>query len=358
MKLPAACRAMLATAAWGLGFALTAWLAGRSLPPAELPPVVREKLTHLAGHGGEYDAIFLGSSRVEYHIMPAVFDREAAGHGVAVKSFNAGVAGMRPPEDGYLLDQILHRPHRRLRWVFIELSAFSEVPYLAGTERVAYWHDWERLILVSKCAANQFRAVEFSGARRRRTPWADRMAACMKPLTQWLDHVRLFAGKAVSLGRGATLAGRMVTPAAPDPDRTEDWLGAGWSYAGDDRQRISGDELARYEQAHAERFQTPSRKDSHDELSHEALEILLAKVARAGARPILIVPPTPTKKHYFPPPAREPHLTIFDFSDVREYPELFKTENRQDIEHLNAAGAEVFSRILAQRFVEHVRSGP
>ena len=354
-------RAVRILAAWVLGCALAAWLADICLPPAELPPVVREKLTHLAAHGDEYDAIFIGSSRVQFHIIPAVFDSYAGGHGLALKSFNAGVVAMLPPEDGYMLDQILRRPHRRLRWVFIELSPFNsgQDPHLTGTERIGYWLDWERLVLLSKRAINQFRKVRFSKAQRRRTPWADRMAAYAKPITQGLDTVRLFAVKSVSLGRGATLAARLVTPATRDA--AGDSLGRygdGWSYLGDDHQRMSGEELASYEQAYAERLETPSRKDFHDELGQEALELLLAKVARAGARTILFVAPTPDTRHYFPPPAREQALTIFDFSDVREYPELFKTENRQDIEHLNAAGAEVFSRILAQRFVEHVRSGP
>lgn len=354
-------RAVLAVVFWMSGFGLTAWLAGVCLPPAELPPVVREKLTHLARHGDEYDAIFLGSSRVQYHIMPVVFERFAAEHGLAVKTFNAGVAAMAPPEDGYVLDEILRRPHRRLRWVFIELSAFSSGQNLLGTERIAYWHDWERLILVSKRAVNKFREVQFSGAKLRRTPWADRMAAYTQPITQWLDDVRLFTVKSLSLGRGATAGASIVTPVAPNPAGAGESLGRygdGWEYAGEDHQRMSGDMLARYETAYAERLETPSRKDSHDELSHEALEIIIARIVHAGARPILFVPPTPTKRHYFPPPERAPALTIFDFSDVREYPELFKTENRQDLEHLNGAGAEVFSRILARRFVEHVRSGP
>ena len=356
---PGHCRGLLAASFWMLGFTLTAWIAGRWLPPAELPPVVREKLTHLDGHGDDYDAIFIGSSRVEYHIIPTIFDRSAAGKGLVVKSFNAGVAAMGPPEDGYMLDQILRRPHRRLRWVLIELAPFSsgQNPGLLGTDRIGYWHDWERLILVSKRALNQFRKVQFSAAKRRRTPWADRMAAYVKPLTDWMDDVRLFTRKSISLGRGATLAARIVTPPALNSDAVGTPLGRygdGWSFAGEDRQRISGAELAKYERAYAERLETPSRKDSEDALSHEALDRLLAKVARAGAQAILIAPPTPTKRHYFPPPEREQTLAIFDFSDVRAYPDLFKTENRQDIEHLNAAGAEVFSRILAQRFVEHV----
>ena len=350
-------------ASWLLGFGLAAWLAGVCLPPAEPPPFVREKLRHLTEHGDEYDVIFLGSSRVQYHIMPSVFDRFAAGHGCPLKSFNAGVASLLPPENGYLLDQILRRPHARLRWVFIEMSAFKPTPdrQRIDTARFAYWHDWDRMILVTKRTLADFRQGQFSSGKRRRAPWFTRLAAGCELAARWLDHMGRFAGDVFNLGRGATLATRAALLAAPDAYDDRAALGSygdGWSYTGDEHQQMTGEPLAEYERAYAEHLQTPSRKDSNDELSHEALDGLLARVVRAGAQPILIVPPTPIKRHYFPPPARERDLTIFDFSDVREYPELFKTENRQDIEHLNGAGAEIFTRILGQRFIGQIRPAP
>lgn len=357
---PAACaRALLATAAWLSGFIVTAWIAGRCLPPAELPPVVWEKLDHLAAHGDEYDAIVLGSSRAQFQIMPSVFDEVAAGRGIAVKTFNAGVAAMGPPEDGYMLDEILRRPHRRLRWVVIEMAAISSRmdAKQVGTSRFGYWHDWQRLILMTKRARQQLREVQSTAASRRRRPWLDRMGAYVAPVMLWMSHVESFAVRALDLGRAAPLVVHLAMPDAPHPTAGTYGLGRfgdGWGYAGDEYQRMTGKILADYEQAHAERLQSPARKDPHDAVSHEALALMLAKVVRAGARPILFVPPVPSKKHYFPPRARERELTIFDFSDVREYPELFKMENRQDTEHLNAAGAEVFSRILAQRFVGQV----
>ena len=125
MKLPAACRALLAMSAWVLGFALTTRLAGVCLPPAELPSTVREKLAHLAAHGDDYDVIFVGSSRIQNHIMPALFDRLTAEGGLPVKSFNAGVSSMHTPEDGWYLEQILARKPARLRWVFLEIDFFE-----------------------------------------------------------------------------------------------------------------------------------------------------------------------------------------------------------------------------------------
>jgi len=65
-----------------------------------------------------------------------------------VKSFNAGVAGMFSPEDSYVAEEILRRPHYRLRWVFFELSHVRTGLEREGTARFAYWHDWTRVNLV------------------------------------------------------------------------------------------------------------------------------------------------------------------------------------------------------------------
>jgi hypothetical protein len=40
---------------------------------------------------------------------------------------------------------------------------------------------------------------------------------------------------------------------------------------------------------------------------------------------------------------------MLDFSDPARYPELYDPRHRYDSDHLNLAGAEMFSRLLAAR---------
>lgn len=358
---PAACiRALLVAATWVTGFSVTAWIAGVCLPPAELPWLVRQKIDHLARQGDAYDILFIGSSHMQFHIMPSVFDHFLAGHGIALKSFNAGVAAMAPLEDGYFLDEILRLPHRRLRWIFIELAPVRSGidRQRTGTERADYWHDWERFIIVTKRALQRMSRVRKSLAASPTKPWRERIEACIPPLTDFTAHARSFAVRSVHFGRGAIVARGWILPKRQKRPRDDGALGTdgdGWSRSADALQRISGERLAHFEAAYANCLRTPSRQDTEDDVSDEALEILLPKVRRAGAVPILVVPPTPSEEYYFPRPERARELAIFDFSDVRKYPDLFRTENRQDIDHLNAAGAELFTRILADRFLEIAR---
>ena len=51
-----------------------------------------------------------------------------------------------------------------------------------------------------------------------------------------------------------------------------------------------------------------------------------------------------------------PGSPLFSFDDLERYAPLYAEQNRMDAEHLNARGAEIFSRLLAQELVEKAES--
>ena len=160
--------------------------------------MVREKLEFLARHGDDYDALFIGSSRVHYQIMPAVFDHLVSEGGVRMKSFNVGVAGMKSPEDGYVLEQILQRPHHRLRWVFIELSRLGTGAEHDATARFGYWHDTPRLWLISRRLYSQWQEAL---ARYPQARFWLKWDLLREPFGNFREHARQWMSRAVNLGR-------------------------------------------------------------------------------------------------------------------------------------------------------------
>ena len=181
-----------------VGFCFGCWLMRQhSIPKPALPHVVREKIADLQVHGNEYDAIFLGSSRIQNHVMPHVFDAAAGERGIPMHTFNFGISGMHVPEDDYLLDLILAQPHVRLRWVFVEIEFFDGAILQDedGTIRGLYWHDWPRLCSVFRCLFADTGGSIFHRLRtiREKTP-------------VFFIHAKLFFQRAVNLGRGADLA--------------------------------------------------------------------------------------------------------------------------------------------------------
>ena len=289
MKLSAACRALSVLAAWALGLALSSRLASMGLPPAELPSTLREKLAHLAAHGGEYDAIFVGSSRIQNHLMPALFDRLTAEGGKAVKSFNAGVSSMHTPEDGWFLEQILARKPARLRWVFLEIDFF------------------------------------------------ERQRDC-------IDHLATFGQRQTQSGRGAQLFGRWRFAQTPEPMHWENLGENGDGFVPARTAHAGGEKIpARLASVLAARKKEPPAPSTADRVSQAVLGEAIAQIRRAGAVP------TAENAH---------RSAVVDLCQPGKFPDLYDARYRVDTSHFTAQGAEIFTRLVAARFLEIARAAP
>ena len=214
-------------ACFAAAFTASALFIGARLP---FPDVAEagEKHRFFAQHGGRYDTLFLGSSRVEMQLVPAVFNQRAAELGHPLTAFNAGVSAMQPPEDAYFFEALMRLPHPRLRWVFVELLPVALPPDQTRREggRLAYWHDAERSVLLWQCFAAEFQRVQKAHAQKKQRgkSWAARLADYGGPVDDYAGHVRLFLQREVNLGAAVPLAARFVTGAPPPPSTAED----GW----------------------------------------------------------------------------------------------------------------------------------
>ncbi|MEY2573978.1 MAG: hypothetical protein QOJ87_2191, partial [Verrucomicrobiota bacterium] len=93
-----------------------------SLLPPIIPKGVAAKLEFFAQHKDEFDTLFVGTSSVYYSISPEIFDEITRQNGLSTHTFNFGIDAMHPPENFYVLDQILKTEPRNLKWVFLETA--------------------------------------------------------------------------------------------------------------------------------------------------------------------------------------------------------------------------------------------
>lgn len=325
------------------GLMLASLVIGRCLPFPDVPGI-RQKLDWLSKHGDDFDVVFIGSSRVEQQIIPEEFDRTAASLGHPVRSFNAGMAAMVPPEDSYVLDEILRRPHRRLRWVFLEIMPLGGQfdAALAGTGRMDYWHDLRRMQLLTQRAIEDVaRACGRAKSAKSRCEEFDHIAL------GWCRHLQSFVTRGTNLGRGAVLLashlrrGKKTTHYDDGGPRHDGWVPTKPMF-------MSGKLLDDYEHQFAALSGNPSRHTG-DPVSEEALRSNIELLRRHGIETVLFLPPTLANSEFFPTGALG-GVPVFDFSDIDRYPELYATGNHKDGVHLNLAGAEIFSHELASFF--------
>jgi hypothetical protein len=315
---------------------LTAAGVRRWLPFAPIEGI-EGKLAWLAQNDATYDTLFIGSSRVFWHIIPREFDAAMAAAGQPTRSFNLGYSSVRPPEDSYVLEKALAGRKAPLRYVVVEADevALEIRNEVAGTARLAYWHDLRRMrALISQALAEVGTDASWWANLDERRDAFRLLGAHLRPFLEWASN----------LGRGEALLSK--AQAERDWDNLVGVRRDGFTEEKDDA--LSARE--------AKRLRTELKKpDESPTIAFEASQDLFAdmerRIAATGARMIVIVPPRTGTGRYLPDPQRFPHLPVFDFSDQARYPELFEARHRYDSDHLNLTGAGVFTRLLAARLL-------
>ena len=180
--------------------ALVAFIATSALIHSLLPPLIPKgvaaKLEFFAQHKDEFDTLLVGTSSIYYSISPEIFDRTTRENGLPTRSFNFGIDAMHPPENFYVLDQILKTQPRNLKWIFLETANLeTKLHKVLGTERAVYWHDWPRTALTLRKALNP----------RGDTRWYIKVSRVWVARRDLVAHLTLFAQRFGNVGRGTEL---------------------------------------------------------------------------------------------------------------------------------------------------------
>jgi len=324
------------------GLAVGVALIGGKTPGPYLDHVT-PKLTHLKQNPEAYDVLFVGSSRVFRHLSPKLFDRRMRTQGHRFNSFNVGIPAAKSVEVWHLLRRLEADTTVRPRYVFIEPDGLTVgiKPNNDTTPREVYWHGFPETVL----------AIRSLG--RHELP--DRVEMSISHL-----KALFFNGLGVSRLR-STLSEldregprRPVNPLGAGPDR-DGWV----PFEG--RQDASGaqrrndflEHLPRYRRSLRQQATLLEDRACMTAYHVEMLERLEEAVRALGAEPVFILSPATRPRCEVHQAFREgllPNLLAID--DAKNHPRLYKIENRFDAEHLNREGAEIYTRLLADRFAE------
>jgi hypothetical protein len=330
-----------------VAIALAALIATSALFHALLPPLIPKgvaaKLEFFAQHKDEFDTLFVGTSSIYYSVSPEIFDRTTQENGLPTRSFNFGIDAMHPPENFYVLDQILKTKPRNLKWIFIETADIeTKLHQLLGTERAVYWHDWPRTVLALRKALNP----------RGNAKWYIRISRLWVARRALIAHLKLFAQRFANVGRGVEL----IFPQKDDRKiEAELELGPkrdGYRLAG---HAMSAEQAASFQQRLAQEI-AQARPKPLDAYADEAYRDYAQRIRAIGAAPFFLVPPLIFQS---PVSFREPSPSpgpLLAFNNAASYPLFFDTKFRIDDAHLTREGAEEFTRLLANEFVRAARA--
>ena len=309
------------------------WRATRGF---ERVPGVYHKWRYWLAHKDRFDVLFVGTSRLYHQVIPAEFDVGVQTTAPAlgpVRSFNFGYDAMWPPEQFYLLRRILAERPAKLRYVVFDCMDIQ--PRLdernARTRRTAYWHDW----------------------RHTRMAWSAVPDMAEPLLAKWrfaTAHGALLLRELTNQGLGAEwlsyefgVERRKKESRWDPPAEWKDTEGYG---RGTD-EPFAGQKLAAYEaNIRALRLLWPPQQLSP--AYYRVIQAIDAEVRAAGAEPVWVVTPSDDVTENFT--GFPPGVLVWHYADPHAFAELYDPAVHYDHAHLNHRGAQIFTRMLAERF--------
>ena len=351
-------RASLSILAFGVGF-VAVNQAMVTLAPLPAAAGLRSKVEFALEHAGDYDVLFIGSSATMYGLRPGVFSEELErlGH-PGVRAFNLGVGGMGSFEAAHVLREVLDEEPARLAWVLYEAPLFDPLLWYPEVRnpRYVHWHDTRSTL----DAIDGLPLVEAPPAYKQEGYDRDWLGRYDWRLAVAKEHLDLWFWRASALGRGPEIIDELLDW-APEPLPTREDLARhdGWVDIGVDAQpgvRRTHEDFLEKRGEWADRLAGIAAAEAEarplaDGYDLAALESLLEEVRAAGAQPLLYVAP-----RGLPSPqmaaldAQGSAGEVLRFHLPGRYPELNPIELRWDFSHLNADGAEVWSRLFAREF--------
>jgi hypothetical protein len=316
-----------------LGFLAGAALIGRAIPPRL--PVVTPKQEHLEAHSDAYSVIFLGTSEVHRHVIPASFSAELGRLGLEGRAFNFGAPLMTLAEAHLLLAQILALRSSSIKTIVIDLDlALDSGEANHYTPRHVWWHTpIETYFAIVR---------DFDG-----TPnWH---AAGVE--------IKALAMNVTAFGRLSKIFQAKWDPVLFGESNEDEDVGDEGFRALDDIQSRRITEQRRdfirdrksYEDAVKARKARATEPRKLSAYKRRMLESIVRRVQEAGLQPILYEGPNIDAQFDITGKLLL-SLPKLSFNDPNAYPDLYELDNRFDMTHLNRDGARLLTQYLAREY--------
>ncbi len=312
--------------------------------------ILEKKFVHIKESPKKYDIIFAGSSYIYRSIKPKVFCDCLKSLGMEFSAYSMSAPGCYAFEVNHYLNMIIDLPKpKRPRYILINLFDMTPEYVLSVMEQNRFINRMNRYHDLNTTYLN-IRTILL-------TDWG-----LYKKARVIVEHILHFFCNISNVHAGFYLFERYELK-----PREKKLIVQGCGY----EKAFAGNKLY-HKDFTMEVFENffKNHKKYLDEFSNNrggvqpnSADIFFRytqfrEIEKRGIHVIYIVPPVPynlrnihalTKMKGFPP--------TFFLNNVYKYPKLFKYENRYNQGHLNDRGAEYYSKYLAERFFEFLKTG-
>ncbi|MBL7929740.1 MAG: hypothetical protein JNL47_09775 [Bacteroidia bacterium] len=320
--------------------------------------LITEKRNAAVASSG-FNTLFFGSSMVYRQINPAAFDSVVnKNSNLDIKSFNFGVNWLASSELIYLTDNILNDIPEKPRYVFLELQRIKMVNYKNYlTTRIIYWYTPE-LYKFTVDAILHSRMPFYSKAG------------------QFISHTVNFIGNQINLGYFTEALRFLAETHTAGLYRTPEEVGNGFLSLEAENKKLleSGVNPERLNRFLKDTATVYARKQasitafSYFEKHPEDLSVyntayaaklnsMIEKYKVNNIHLIIFLPPRLDRLQYqelLPVLNALPDDHRLNMADARLYPGFYLASHSFDVTHMNEKGAALYSRNLAEQFVNRM----
>lgn len=344
-------------------FALVTLHAISNILPAERFEWTLQYLRESNGAGGinadDYNIFFVGSSLVEWNILPTVFDERLRERGFGgAKSFALGIPAYNGHGINKLLRDLYEMKPERMSIAFLDANR-SPSPIIAkqeqGSSRAIYWHDLPETLSVLKILKeSDYPLLTKTKAAR------DHLQHFLKKHVPYHDVYGVVSRHLLGNGHFYAQEHRVVIKRRRG--NLAPW--ARYPRNGMSPRTLPKEDLLAWREAVA---RTKSERHEKHKVGPGTVEFVKGQMEEAETRGLSVVRITfPTTFHIYDKNGLENpgigqelyNLHIYqhyiNFNDPERYPELFDPSARREMTHLNERGTILLSRLAADYFVDEV----
>lgn len=303
-------------------------------------PQISAKLDYLASNKQLIDTVFLGSSHIRRQVSPDIFDQEMRDTSFPTVSINCGIDALASPELLKVFNELMDRKPSTLRYLFVDLKPLRKVVVDedARTRRELWWRDFKHTWLVIRSImANPELPRPGEGGK----------------MSLATSHVLLMLQNQTQVGILSDSIHNALFPAIPVRERELDRRGFHPETQSLSQTQANGfrDQLKLMNAKPRLQLVEPTMDDIYREMS--------ARCESEGVRLIFIMMPTvgSRRSHLPPDDVLQRHL-LLSFDEPEKYPDLYRPEERYDLQHFNTTGAAGFTKALARAFRDRIGSPP
>ena len=312
-------------------------------------PFYLEKYNYFAQHQDDYNTLILGSSRVYRHIKPNYLDELLKDY--ETSTFNLAAPSTFNPEAYYLYEKLLNVLEKdRIKYVFLELQSLDPISRSnINTRRNYYWHNWKYLNFAINYTLNSNMSLNEK--------------------TQFISvySISYLVNKTRVIYDDVFFQTRNFKEYI---ENNQDGFYAVDRQMADSKNNNMLKDRMRYflENTHLlksrieitnQSFSKQNNQDFLNKAHLNKINYLIKKSKEKNIHLVFIIPPRlPEYDGLIAIKEKLPKTHIIEIANPEKYPELYQIDYSFDIGHLNSEGAKIFTKYLADEFIDLFPSNP